>query len=443
MYSCEKSLRKEEEYRLKRNPPNSAFSPNLPSFSSSLLDHIFSSIDDGNEKKCEELKSFCKDRIAKKPSIGGGGVKAKRGSNTSVEDEETARLRRACAIEKSMEKKVGNKVSARRRQSLPEYDGKSRYGSGDPLFFSSSSTSSDSSSGSFSSSDTEVLSMARSRTSCFTISTRLKPVRTSASAASEKFPKDSNYKRSERHELDNCPLSKNGEDFKHGSGFIKSKLRASEIYSNLKKVKQPISPGGKFASFLNSLFTNGNTKKKKNVISSNGGYEDARLERNAKFTQVSNCSSASSYSRSCLTKTCKISSNLKEKSNNGVKRTVRFCPESTIVDEDRRPSCHKCIYKDNRKKFVSPTEEELNLQVLAHEIRKTEQSTAAKRCAKSEAMARNQNAEDDEDDDAASDSSSDLFELDHLAFGWNHHRYYCEELPLYESTNLDTDLAIA
>jgi hypothetical protein len=50
--------------------------------------------------------------------------------------------------------------------------------------------------------------------------------------------------------------------------------------------------------------------------------------------------------------------------------------------------------------------------------------------------------DEDEDDDAASYSSSDLFELDHLAVIGKDRRY-SEELPVYETTHLDTNRAIA
>ncbi|KAL3633241.1 hypothetical protein CASFOL_022768 [Castilleja foliolosa] len=42
---------------------------------------------------------------------------------------------------------------------------------------------------------------------------------------------------------------------KNEDGFLKTKSRALKIYADLKKVKQPISPGGKLAGFLNTLFS--------------------------------------------------------------------------------------------------------------------------------------------------------------------------------------------
>lgn len=49
--------------------------------------------------------------------------------------------------------------------------------------------------------------------------------------------------------------------------------------------------------------------------------------------------------------------------------------------------------------------------------------------------------EEEDDEDCLSDSSSDLFELDHLAiFGSNR---YSEELPVYETTHFGRNCAIA
>ena len=47
--------------------------------------------------------------------------------------------------------------------------------------------------------------------------------------------------------------------------------------------------------------------------------------------------------------------------------------------------------------------------------------------------------DDEDDDDDVSCSSSDLFELDHLIGAAR----YQEELPVYETTNLETNKAIA
>nr|XP_033511735.1 protein BIG GRAIN 1-like A isoform X2 [Nicotiana tomentosiformis] len=76
---------------------------------------------------------------------------------------------------------------------------------------------------------------------CFNgLNNRPKPIRTSISADQENF-----------HKHQYCPKHLNFYDFslakektKHQEdGFVKTKSRALKIYRNLKKVKQPISPG--------------------------------------------------------------------------------------------------------------------------------------------------------------------------------------------------------
>ncbi|XP_052209041.1 protein BIG GRAIN 1-like A [Diospyros lotus] len=424
MRSWEKSLRNDG---LRRNPPIQSLSSSLPSFSSTLLDEIYRSIDGGKDKY-DEMKLY-KERNSKKQSSGGvvTSVKAKgKGKpSSSIDDEKAASFR-------WKEKKAnGDKVSSgRRRQSLsPELDRRNIWNpqnhGGDALFYSSYSSCSDSSSGGVSSSDAEFPAKPISTASRFTAS-RPKPVRTSVSSAqSEKLGTASYYEQS-----DNCLFDdylnhhhwKNPGGSKHDDdGLTKTRSRAARICSNLKKIKQPISPGGKLVSFLNSLFTNGNSKKTKSCSSIY--EEDACVERKANPVQESTCSSASSFSRSCLSKASKNSNN--EKASNGIKRTVRFYPVSVIVDEDSRPCGHKSIYADDFGK---------------REARKAERERKIEEAARD--FLRKYAKNDEEVNDAASDSSSDLFELDHLAPIGNNERY-CEELPVYETTNLGKNRAIA
>ncbi|KAL7256779.1 hypothetical protein ACSBR1_010678 [Camellia fascicularis] len=80
--------------------------------------------------------------------------------------------------------------------------------------------------------------------------------------------------------------------------FTATKPKTVKTTSVSEKEKQPVkTTGGKLASFLNSVFRNGNSKKmKKNSSSSStGGYGDAGVERKAKSTQASMRSWASSY----------------------------------------------------------------------------------------------------------------------------------------------------
>lgn len=439
-----------------------------PSFSTTLLDKIYRSIDDG-DKRSGELK-FYRETMGKKQSKGSGK------SNKALEEEEVASLRRACLIEKWMDKKVKEKATTHRRQYLTELERKSQHDHDhdqDVLFFSSTSSSSDSSSGGFSSSDTESVFGVRSRSSCFA-PPRPISVCSSVSARSERTERKQSTLYPEQRELHMCDdhrhntttTTTTGQTPKLEEGIIKSKSRALKIYANLKKVKQPISPGGRFANFLSSLFTTGNTKKTKNTLTSSiQGYDDAVIvERKSKSVQASTaCSSASSFSRSCLSKNSPSS---REKLRNGVKRTVRFYPVSVIVDEDCRPCGHKCLYEEDNSSLMagsvptawkigrSPTrrnEEELKFQVL-EKTRRVEEAAREflrdyhhQKQKKKELTMRDFHAKNDyiyeDDDDASSCSSSDLFELDHLVvMGKNR---YSEELPVYETTHVDTNRAIA
>ncbi|WRX27003.1 hypothetical protein QQP08_019490 [Theobroma cacao] len=401
-----------------------------PSFSSTLLDAIYRSIDESNGSKGEEELIFCRETTMRK----------KHSNNCSLKEEEMTSLQRACMIEKWMEKKAScdNKVAIRRK-SMADSERNSR-NDFDPVLLNSSSSSSDSScGGGFSSSESDSFYNAKSRSSSSSSSHytthRPKPIRTSVSARPERYERP-------QHEVENSFHAATQKP-KHEGGFVRTKSKALKIYSDLKKVKQPISPGGRLASFLNSLFTAGNAKKAK--ISSSG-YEERKL----KSEQTSStCSSASSFSRSCLSKTPSSRGKL---SSNGTKRSVRFCPVSVILDEDSRPCGHKSIHYENDQTSMirKPSDKELEFRNLEENRRVVE---AAKDLLKSYQKkkeeydmrdVRNGNgdsSEDDDEEDAASYASSDLFELDNLsAIGIERYR---EELPVYETTHLDTNRAIA
>ncbi|XP_057959842.1 protein BIG GRAIN 1-like A [Malania oleifera] len=412
MLRWEKS-RKEEGYGHERKNP---------SFSSSLLDEIYRSIDAGEAER-GELGLYGK----RMQRSNGGTVTGK--ENRAMEDDEMKSLQRACMIQKWMEKKVTDKVVVveHRRKLVPEFNHriKAAHYDHDALFFSSSCSSSDSSFGGFSSSETESAYGAKSQ--------RPKSVPTRELRKSEKIERIGRTGRPpishERRELRII------DDYRHNSvfteqepktdeSFIKSKSRALKIYNNLKKVKQPISPGGRLATFINSLFTAGSAKKSKSSSPPENFADDER-----KFAAPgSNCSSASSFSRSCLSKSS-------GKSCNGVKRSVTFYPVSVIVGEDSRPCGHKCLH-----------EGEDAMEVLKTEAAKVRRSPSREILKVNYHQVQNNDhlmmGGDDEEDDAASYSSSDLFELDHLALVGSNHRYR-EELPVYETTHFDTNRAIA
>ncbi|KAJ0244792.1 Protein BIG GRAIN 1-like A [Hirschfeldia incana] len=216
-------------------------------------------------------------------------------------------------------------------------------------------------------------------------------------------------------------------------GFLRTKSKALKIYTDLKKVKQPISPGGRLATFLNSLFTGGNAsannpKKPKKNTTSNISVFSAETQSSS-----TTCSSASSFSRSCLSKT--------PSSSGKSKRSVRFCPVNVILDEDSSVyiPCGNNNNYNEAKRYRHVMEEENRRVIeaakdLIRTYEKNKDLLAVTTCDDVE--------DDDDDDDAASYASSDLFELENLsAIGIER---YQEELPVYETTRLDkTNRAIA
>ncbi|KAL1218934.1 Protein BIG GRAIN 1-like B [Cardamine amara subsp. amara] len=339
-----------------------------PSFSSTLLDQIYRSIDDSSTNSDVSMR--------KKQNRAGS-----LDDNRRVISDDFVRSRNSKTVE--------------------------------PVFFKHSSSSSSDSSG-LSSSESDSF-YRRSRSSPPVIS-HPKPIRTSVE---ERSP--------QAHRPNNKP--------EHGS-FLKTKSKALKIYSDLKKVKQPISPGGRLATFLNSIFTGAGNTKKPSKINTTA----------ATASSTTTCSSASSFSRSCLSKTPSSS----EKS----KRSVRFCPVNVIFDEDSSKRCghnNNKLYGNNEREYESTRyhhknfDNTLEFRVMeenrlvieaAKELLRTYQKKS-----KDVAKISGKEEEEDDDDDALSCASSDLFELDNLsAIGIERYR---EELPVYETTRLNTNRLIS
>ncbi|KAH1057009.1 hypothetical protein J1N35_035074 [Gossypium stocksii] len=331
-----------------------------PSFSSTLLDAIYRSIDESNEP------TLCHYRETK----------------TTKKQRSGSSLRRAIMIEDWVDKQ-SNQDSA--------------------SHFNSTSTSSESSNGAiFSSSEAESSYKQKSR--------RSKPDK-----------KDNQEK----------AKSEGG-----GGGFNKTKLKALKIYGELKKVKQPISPGGRITNFINSIF-NANAKKVK--MCSNGVSEDVNFLRKSK----SSASSPTSFSRSCLSKTPSSRGNNNNKYSNGNKRSVKFCPVTVILNEDSSPCGHKNIYSDDPRLMSTSTVQKTVKESAGSTSKASDYLRSYQRRGIGKLDLRGfiedyDDEEDDDDDDGLSCSSSDLFELDHL-IGIGRYR---EELPVYETTRLKTNQAI-
>lgn len=373
---------------IRRRDTELSHSNSVPSFSSSLLDSVYRSIEGGGK---EELAVDYRDTMRKKlgnnrDTGAGGRGSVLKGRNAGGDDAEGFRR---------IERWTGEERAVARRNSAVEVDRKlSR------MWNSSSSGSSDSSSGVFSSSELEPVSGVPAGPSCYGLNRgRPKPVRTGNEHQGKKTKKS----------------------------------RARKISGDLKKVKQPVSPGGRLASFLNSLFT---ARKAKFPSSAGGSDEDRRT----KSLNASACSSASSYSRSCLSKSTTASTaGATVTPSSAVKRSVRFYPVSVIVDEDNRPCGHKNLDVPVKTEKNRRAEAEA---AAARDLLRTYQKKVEREFGLTRKnVIKNLKVYEEDEDDADSYASSDLFELENLsAVGMQR---YGEELPVYETTNLGTNRAIA
>lgn len=209
-------------------------------------------------------------------------------------------------------------------------------------------------------------------------------------------------------------ISKSGDD---------KKLKSVKMLEELKRPKQPLSPGARLTSFLNSIFQS-NAKK-------------VKLCSVGKTTDVKSTSSRSCFSRTRYTTDSNNCNNLK--------RSVRFYPVRVTVNGVCRDSVHKDITREKKpipdftaKKSVG------RVTSLKEEIRtnihQTELTCITRKIGLKNYVTSYRNEGEEEEDDVWSYSSSDLFELDNNRIGMGR---YIKELPVYETTDFKTNQAIA
>ncbi|CAA7041742.1 unnamed protein product [Microthlaspi erraticum] len=199
------------------------------------------------------------------------------------------------------------------------------------------------------------------------------------------------------------------------------KLKQVKMVEEIKRPKQPLSPGARLTSFLNSIFQS-NAKK-------------VKLCSVGKTTEVK-----SSSSRSCFSRTKSKTDN--NNCNNNLKRSVRFYPVRVTMDGDCRDYVHKKITPERKplpevtaRKRVMSLKEEIKTNIHQTALTCITRKKGLKNCA-----SYRDEGDQEEEDDVWSYSSSDLFELDNNRIGMGR---YIKELPVYETTNFKTNQAIA
>ncbi|KAL0736059.1 hypothetical protein Bca4012_012269 [Brassica carinata] len=276
-------------------------------------------------------------------------------------------------------------------------------------FFGSVSSSSDSNSSIFSSSDTEPShskkTSSSSRPLCFGPSKTTKPSKTE--------DKKTLFQQNRAF----CDYASDEK-----SENTRTRRSGKSSSSNQKKPKTPASPGVRIVNFINSLFSSSNSSKQSPRKTS---YDDSAFVRKPTdhYHPSTTCSSATSFSRSCLNRSS-------EKSSGRIKRSVRFSPVNVIVPESRSYVEEEEDYLSSgyiRKSVKKNVEGRRSVEEIAREFLRDYHKKHENSLVKINAF------EDyDDEDDVASDSSSDLFELDLV--GTHHHNLYGDELPVYETT---------
>ncbi|CAL9060496.1 protein BIG GRAIN 1-like [Musa acuminata AAA Group] len=202
----------------------------------------------------------------------------------------------------------------------------------------------------------------------------------------------------------------------------KAKPKCSNLRSGLRGLRKPrtasdaavaTSPRARLVRFIIALFSAaGSSRKPKIAVPSAAAAKDGARTEESTTTSTS----ASSCKGTCLSKASEASRRQAAGAEKG-KRSVRFYPVNVIVDGDySRPCGHKRL-----------------------------QDGAANAAARVKELLR-PGGEEEEDDDGGSESSSDLFELENLTEVMGEGRVggRCrDELPLYETTNLNKNRAIA
>ncbi|GMI75309.1 BIG GRAIN LIKE 1 [Hibiscus trionum] len=204
-----------------------------------------------------------------------------------------------------------------------------------------------------------------------------------------------------------------------------------------KKYKQPSSPGGRLASFLNSLFNQTGSKKKK----SKSATQSMKHEEESPGGRRKRRSSISHFRSSSTADTKSFYSS----SSSGFRTPPAYAHTPTVSHKEFRSySDHKQVLSLS-KNSIGPTKPTALQNAVIEDKRNTD-TTEKHKNLNTQHQEKGRNFSDrypsddkeirkfDETDDGAdSDSSSDLFELQNYDLG-----IYSSGLPVYETTHMDT-----
>lgn len=221
-----------------------------------------------------------------------------------------------------------------------------------------------------------------------------------------------------------------------------------------KKQKQPSSPGGRLASFLNSLFSQSTSKKKKSKAKSTTTTQSMKDEdespaggRRLRRSSISHFRSSSTTTADTKSLYSSLSSGFRTPPY--VQTPTKSCKEFRTFssDQKQRNQAVSSVSKYNNNGHVKSTSFQ-NVSLWDDKKRRDQPNVLDENCKARNVISdqkdrilvvEKQYAEEKEfkkfnndDDGADSDSSSDLFELQNYDLG-----YYPSGLPVYETTNMD------
>uniref|UniRef100_A0A5B6ZTA7 Protein BIG GRAIN 1-like E n=1 Tax=Davidia involucrata TaxID=16924 RepID=A0A5B6ZTA7_DAVIN len=200
-----------------------------------------------------------------------------------------------------------------------------------------------------------------------------------------------------------------------------------------KKYKQPSSPGGRLASFLNSLFNQTSSRKKKSKSTTTQSIKDedespgGRRKRRSSISHFRRASTVDSKSSmySSSTSGFRTPPPYSHTPTKTYKQVVSLSKYSGHVIKSNAST--DCAWLDDKFKFTNGFSEKH--KISSNGFSEKDRIWADKYPSEGKEFRKF----DEVDDGGDSDSSSDLFELQNYDLG-----YYSSGLPVYETTHMDS-----